>query len=183
MKKFLFLYFVLISFGYTTYAQKDSTPLAPYLKTKQVPGFKLLLMDSSTLFYKYQLKKKMPTVIIYFNPDCDHCQHEAKSLVDSIKYVRHIQFVFASYAKFDEIKDFDLQYHLSEQPNIKVGRDEKYFIPVFYKVRFTPFLAIYDKNGNLLEAFEGGTTVKNMINVVKGKPKVHAIGRLGFEPE
>jgi hypothetical protein len=170
MYKMLFTIILVVLVNTFTNAQTDSTPLPTYLKTKQVPGFKLLQMDSATYFYKYQLKKKMPTAIFYFNPDCEHCQYEAKVLVDSIKYVKHIQFVFASYAKFAEIKKFDSTYQLTAQPNIKVGRDENYYIPVFYKVRFTPFLALYDKNGFLIKAFEGGTSVRNIAATIKQKP-------------
>jgi thiol-disulfide isomerase/thioredoxin len=168
MQKIFIILFV--SIGLNGYAQKDSTPIPLYLKTRQVPGFKLLLMDSSTYFYKYQLKKSTPTVIIYFNPDCEHCKTETKNLMDSINYVQDVQFVLASYSAFGEIKKFDSIYNLAAQKNIKVGRDEKFFIPVFYQVRFTPFVAVYNKNGELLKAFEGGTTIKNLMKVL-GKKK------------
>ncbi len=142
----------------------DTTP--QFLKTKTVPSFKVLLMDSSTYFYKYQLKKNTPTIIVYFNPDCEHCQHDAQKIVDTIKAFENTQFLFVSYAPFGEVKKFAVNYKLNEQKNIKVGRDEKYFIPVFFKVRFTPFVAVYDAAGNLLRVFEGGTTMKKLATLV-----------------
>lgn len=160
--KYLCIVLWCLSSSAIAQVSKDSVPLPQYLKTKEVPGFKLLLMDSSTYFYKYQLKKNTPTVIIYFNPDCDHCQTEAAHLVDSMRYVKKAQFVFASYSKFSEIKAFAIKYQLSTQPNIKVGRDENFYIPSFYRVRFTPFVAVYNKKGALVQVFEGGTSILNL---------------------
>ncbi len=165
MQKIILFAFLII--GLKGFTQKDSTPIPPFLKTREIPGFKLLQMDSVTYFYKYQLKKNTPTVIVYFSPDCEHCQVDAKDLVDSIKYVKHIQFVYAAYSPFVAIKKFDSTYKLSTQPNIKIGRDEKYFIPSFYKVRFTPFVALYDKKGFLIKVFEGGTPVVNIAKAIK----------------
>jgi thioredoxin-related protein len=165
MQNMLFSFLLLL--GLNAFAQKDSTPIPPFLKTREIPGFKILQMDSATYFYKYQLKKNTPTVIVYFSPDCEHCQVDAKDLIDSIKYVKNIQFVYAAYSPFVAIKKFDSTYKMSAQPNIKIGRDEKYFIPSFYKVRFTPFVAVYDKKGFLIKVFEGGTPVINLAKVIK----------------
>jgi protein-disulfide isomerase len=180
--KFFFIAVITI-FGCFAKAQTpiDTTP--QFLKTKTVPGFKILLMDSSTYFYKYQLKKNTPTVIVYFNPDCDHCQQDAKKIVDTIKAFQQVQFVFVSYAPFAEIKKFAINFKLNEQSNIKVGRDEKYFIPNFYKVRFTPFVAVYDVAGGLMRVYEGGTTMKKLAELIKAHSAVRLSTKLGFEPE
>jgi thiol-disulfide isomerase/thioredoxin len=159
-----FLGFVLTGFG-----QPDSIPKPPYLKSRRIPDFMLLLPDSINYFYGNRLKKNIPTVIIYFNPDCSHCQLETKHLTDSMAFVKNAQFVFASYSKFEEIKQFDSTYQLYNFPNIIIGRDEKYSIPPFYKVRFTPFVAVYSKKGFLMGAFEGGTPISNLARLLKQK--------------
>jgi len=35
----------------------------------------------------------------------------------------------------------------------KIGRDEKFFLAPFYKIRNLPYLALYDKKGNLIKLF------------------------------
>lgn len=168
MQKFVVILLLLFAAMADAYAQTDTTaPVPLYLQSRQLPGFKLLLTDSVTNFYKYQLKKKTPTVIVYFNPDCEHCKHEAQSLKDSISLVKNIQFVFASYSTFGEIRKFDSIYQFSKTDNIKIGRDEQYYIPTYYKVKFTPFVAVYNKDGYLIKAFEGGTNIKNLAAVIK----------------
>jgi cytochrome oxidase Cu insertion factor (SCO1/SenC/PrrC family) len=150
----------LLFFVLATQAQQDSVQMAPYLKTRQVPGFKLLLTDSVTYFYKYQLKKNTPTIIIFFNPECEHCQTEAKNISDSIQLLQKVQITFASSAPLGDIKNFANEYGLLAHPNIKVGRDEKYFLSAFYRLRYAPFVAVYDANGDLMKVFEGGTNIK-----------------------
>jgi hypothetical protein len=165
MRKIFLLFFAGNSF--LCIAQKDSTPIAPYLKSRQLPAFNILQMDSISYFSKYQLKKNTPTVIIYFNPDCNHCIQETRNLLDSMAYVNQAQFVFASYAPFGEIKKFDSLFKLFTYPNIKIGRDVRYYIPAYFKVRFTPFIAVYDHKGMLLKAYAGGTSIKKLAAVLK----------------
>jgi cytochrome oxidase Cu insertion factor (SCO1/SenC/PrrC family) len=160
MKYRFIVIFTSLFFTLSAQAQEDSVPLAPYLKTRQVPGFKLLLTDSATYFYKYQLKKSTPSIIIFFNPECDHCQTEAKHISDSIQLLQKVQIVFASSAPLADIKKFADEYGLLSHPNIKVGRDEKYFLSTFYRLRYAPFVAVYDEKGDLMKVFEGGTTIK-----------------------
>jgi len=68
------------------HAQSSFDTIPPYKKDKRLPAFQIQLVDS-TLFSKAQLpKNKNYTVIVYFSPDCGHCQHEAKELVK--KWIR-----------------------------------------------------------------------------------------------
>ncbi len=145
----------------------DSANMPQYLKTREVPSFKLLKMDSLTLFYKYQLKKKTPTIIVYFNPDCGHCQIEAKAIADSISFLKKAQVLFISSAKFGEINNFAKQYNLLNAKNITVGYDEKYYVTRFYRVSYTPFVAAYNSNGKLINIYEGGTSVLNLSKAIK----------------
>jgi thiol-disulfide isomerase/thioredoxin len=153
-----------ILFNINCLAQTDSLQpkLPPFLQLPNVPSYKLLLMDSSTYTYKYQLKKDQPVIVIYFSPDCEHCQTGTKHITDSMKLFKKVQFVFASYAKFLELKKFHEDYGLATFKNIIYGRDEQFFFPRFYNVRYTPFIAVYDKEGKLVRVFEGGTTVAKL---------------------
>ncbi len=148
-------------------AQADTAPKPLYLVTRQVPSFKLLLLDSATYYLKSDLKQKKATCIIYFNPDCEHCITELTHLSDSASYTPNIQYILASYAPLYLIKKLDSTLQLSAKRNIVVGRDERYTIPSFYKVRFTPFVALYAKLGGLLQVYQGGTSIANLKRVLK----------------
>ena len=56
----------------------DTVP--PYKKTTKIPEFAILKSDS-TWFTNKELPANKPTVIIYFSPDCGHCQLTAQEFV------------------------------------------------------------------------------------------------------
>lgn len=163
MKKAWLPVFIFLSFN--TLAQTDTTakPLPPFLRLPDVPSYKLLLMDSARYAYKYQLKKDMPVVVVYFSPDCDHCREETRRITDSMKLLKKVQFVFASYAPFAQVKKFYEEFQLAKYKNLVFGRDEQFFFPRFYDVKYTPFVAVYGKDWKLLRVFEGGSTVAKLL--------------------
>lgn len=130
-------------------------PPAPYQKSPTVPAFHLLRADSATYVTKDDLKKHRPTLIMYFSPDCDHCKHQTEFILAENDKFKDIEIVMATYQPFGEMKDFITHYKLTDHPNIKVGRDDKFFFAPFYRIASLPFLALYDKNGNLITTFEG----------------------------
>lgn len=159
MQKIFFLAISCMLFSNIHAQVSDTTP--PYLKVPFVPPFKIMLTDSSN-FSKANLPKDKPVVIIYLSPDCGHCKIQTKELTDSINFVKDVFFILTSYKSLKELSEFEKTYHLKDFDNIKMGRDLKYFLPTFYNVKFTPFVAVYDKNGKLLKAFEHGFSIKEL---------------------
>lgn len=139
---------------FTTTVSAQSAPEAPYKKDPKVPAFKILQTDS-TWFTKDQLPKKYDyTAIIYFAPDCGHCQYTVGELVKKMDSLKNVFFVFAAYKSLTEIGEFYNHYNLAVYPNIRMGRDPEYFIPSFYHVQSTPYVAVYDKKGMLIKVYD-----------------------------
>lgn len=167
MKKIVLIISLLMA-GFASYAQTDSTgtdtaSLAPYLKTRTIPEFKILQTDRK-LFQKQDLPKRTPVVVIYFSPDCGHCQIQVQEIMDSMQYLRKAFFVLAASTtkKMAEIKDFSDKYKLADAKNIRVGKEFSYMLPTFYAIRFTPFIAVYDKKGNFVKAFPQGAKIEEL---------------------
>lgn len=143
----------------------DTLPL--YLKNKKLPPFELLtdvVKGKDSIWFRYSdLSPKKPTVIIYFSPECSHCHHEMKELLKRKDSIANATFVLASFHPLDSIKKFSKKYSLDKMPNFNVGRDEKYYIPIFFKVKFTPFIAVYDKKGNYDTSFEGTINMPELL--------------------
>lgn len=146
----------------TIFAQAQTAPEVPakadtalYLRFPFVPPFNLYKVPDSTLFTKADLKKKKATLLMVFSPDCDHCQHETKELTDKIKLFKKVQIVMASWLPYDQIKQFYQDYHIANYPNITMGWDKVFMLPPYYKLQNLPFMALYDKKGNLISVFEG----------------------------
>ena len=155
MKKLLIL--LLISYSITATAQESHQPT--YLRFPTIPPFELLSVDSVTTITKADLKKNQPLMLMFFSPDCDHCQHQMQDLLKEMESFKKIQIVMATYQPFDMMKDFYKKYGLSTFSNIRIGRDTKYFLPPYYQMMNLPYLALYDKKGNLIRTFEGNQKV------------------------
>jgi hypothetical protein len=63
----------------------------------------------------------------------------------------------ATYQPLEDLKGVYQSYKLDEWKNIYIGRDEKYFLPPYFRIKNLPFIALYDKKGQLLSVFEGNT--------------------------
>jgi thioredoxin-related protein len=146
-----------------TTAADQANAEPPFKRFPTLPPFHLLKLDSSTYLTKEDVKKNHRTIIMYFSPDCDHCKHQTESILADFKKFKDIEIIMATYQPFEELKEFNEHYRMAEHPNIKMGRDEKFFLPPFYKIRNLPYLALYDKKGNLVTTFEGTQKIDTIL--------------------
>jgi len=150
-----------------TQTQPQEQP--PYLKFPTIPPFHLLKLDSATYLTKDDIKKHRRTIVMFFSPDCDHCKHQTEAILSDFKDFKDVEIVMATYQPFSEMKEFYAHYHLADHPNIKIGRDEKFFLAPFYKIRNLPYLALYDKKGNLITTFEGTQKAETIVKAFQPK--------------
>jgi thioredoxin-related protein len=155
----IFLFVTIFSF-----AQKDSTFPPPYRQVPTVPPFTVLQADSSTIFKKSDLSNK-PLLIILFDPNCDHCQHETEEIIAHIDDFKKIQILMVTNADFNDLRKFYNNYELSKYKNIVAGVELKYFLATFFAIRNLPYLAMYDKKGNLITTHEGSMKVEKIIEL------------------
>ncbi|MEO5593045.1 MAG: thioredoxin [Chitinophagaceae bacterium] len=155
----------LSSFGY---AQKDSMD-APFKKFPTIPPFDLLRTDSSTHLTKADINVKHKTLIMFFSPDCTHCQHQTEDMLAAIDSLKDIQIVMATYQPFEEMVAFNQKYKIEKYSNIKLGRDIKYFFPPFYRMKSLPHLALYNDKGNYITSFEGNQKISTLLEAFESK--------------
>jgi thioredoxin-related protein len=150
------------------YAQKDSMD-APFRKFPGIPPFDLLQTDSSTHLTKSAINEKHKTLLMFFSPECTHCQHQTEDMLAAIDSLKDIQIVMATYQPFEEMVAFNQKYEIPKYSNIKLGRDTKYFLPPFYRMKSLPFLALYDNKGNFITSFEGNQPVAKLVQAFDSK--------------
>lgn len=166
MRSFTFILACLISSF--AFAQKDSMD-APYRKFPGIPPFDLLKTDSSTHLTKADINVKHKTLLMFFSPECTHCQHQTEDMLAAIDSLKDIQIVMATYQPFEEMVDFNQKYSIEKYSNIKLGRDTKYFLPPYYRMKSLPFLALYDKKGNFIASFEGNQKIAKLLEAFDSK--------------
>ncbi len=161
MKKILLLGVVLAG-ALWSYGQVNSNQ-PPYLRFPAFPPVKFLLPDSSSYFTKDDLKKKSAVMLMVFNPQCDHCQHETEELLKNIDRFKSYQIIMATVMPFDSMMAFRKKYKLAQYKNIVIGQDPHYFLPSFYRISNLPFLAFYNRKRELISVFEGSMPMEKAL--------------------
>jgi thiol-disulfide isomerase/thioredoxin len=163
--KHLLLSLMVSIIGLSVSAQEAGSDMPPFMKTKRLPEFNILQTDS-TWFTKQQLPQSDFTIIIYFSPDCGHCQYEAKEMMKYADSLQNTFMLWVSYRDMADIKGFAEEYGFFKHKNIKVGRDPNYAIPSFFQAKYTPYVAVYNKKGDYVKAFEGGVEMPELMTLL-----------------
>ncbi|TWJ02272.1 thioredoxin-like protein [Mucilaginibacter frigoritolerans] len=165
MKKLLFFFGLIIAAGC---ANAQSTNPPSYTPPATIPPYHILTTDS-VYNTPANLKKNKAVMIIYFSPDCSHCQHlmyELKPKMDDFKNVQVVMITFAEPLKASQVfyRDFDLKKY----PNFTVGTEGyTYVVQRFYQVRTTPYIALYDKNHKLVKYFDKAPKADEIADAAK----------------
>ena len=164
MKKLFFLFCVLFSF--VAYGQVDSTT-PPFKKYPTLPPIHLLLGDSTTKYTKDQVPKNKPVLVMLFSPECSHCQYTAEEMVKRKEELKHIHIVMATTLPLYKMNEFMKTYGLNSMDNVVAGRDHYYMLPSFYAIHNLPYMAFYNKKGNLIKGFEGSMPLERVLQTFK----------------
>ncbi|HVU56044.1 MAG TPA: hypothetical protein VHD83_13360 [Puia sp.] len=157
MKKTILFFIVVISMmGCSSSSSKQET----------LPSFDILLPDSSNHFNTAAIQDGVPVALLYFSPDCEHCQKETESILHHINALKQMQFIFVTNDPFDRLKVFESNYSLSQYPNIKLGRDENFFLLRYFKGISPPCLVLYDRHKEKQNVFQGETSIDTIISSI-----------------
>jgi len=165
MKNLFILVLILVKLNDVKAQEVDTIP--PYEKdSSHIPAFTVLKTDSTYTNDK-AIPPDMPVVIIYFSPTCGHCQITADEFSKKMKDMRKFYFVWVSYLPLPEIKEFAKNFSLQQFNNTIIGRDVNYTIPSYFRVKVTPFIAVYNKDHHLMKTYGQGTEADTIINLLK----------------
>ena len=165
VKQFFIIIVFTVSALFAT-AQKDASPNS-LSKFEAVPAFTVYTVPDSIAFTNKDLLKNKPLIIMFFSPDCEHCQKETKELLAYKEELKNIQILMVSPGSYSMIKQFYQEYALSTMPNIKLGNDLNYALGSIYQLRTFPSMFIYDQSGKLAKAFVGNIGVPAILDAVK----------------
>lgn len=133
-----------------------------------IPPYHILTTDSAYVT-PANLKKNKPVMIIYFAPDCGHCQHLINDLKPELKNLTGVQIVMITFVtQLKAIQVFQRDYDLAKYHNIIIGTEGyTYLVQKYYQIKNTPFIAIYDKNGKVSKTYDKVPTIPVLMSAVK----------------
>ena len=159
---------LLLSFSLIIAAACSMAQTPGYTPPPVIPPYRILNTDS-VYVTPANLVKNKPVMVIYFAPDCSHCQHlmfDLKPKMNAFKNMQVVMITFAEPLKATQV--FYRDFGLKKYPNFTVGT-EGYSLKVqkYYNVHTTPYIALYDKKGKLVKAYEKAPTVDTLLAEVK----------------
>jgi thioredoxin-related protein len=159
MNRKLAILFLLLTASITSYSQSAAS-------SGKIAPFQIRLTNGQQ-FTSSQLAAG-PVVLVYFSPDCDHCQDFTKDMLKNYSVIANKQVVMVTFQAMDMLKPFVTQYRLGTYPNIKVGTEgTSYLVQRYYQIRSFPYIAIYDKKGNLVKTYEGEQPHDEIFKTIK----------------
>jgi hypothetical protein len=157
--KNIFLVLILLFAGSFLSADAQSRQTVSVL-----PDFSFFKLDG-TSFTRNNMKAGVKSIIIYFDPGCDHCQHEVEAIGKRYNEFKDVAFYLVSANEKTQISSFMQTFgkDLNGRNNVTVLHDPE--LQFFYKFSPTTFPAIYvySFQGKLIKQFSGTTKVDDLL--------------------
>lgn len=161
---FVFVVIIFISyFGYQSIKKHNINKQAE--KTiQELPVFSFYTLNKKR--FKYINITKKNTLIIYFHPECEHCQYEAKQLVLNKEKFKQTQILMISPADLTDIQLFNTSYGLNKVEILKMLWDkERKFENHFGKSTF-PTILIYNQENKLQKKYKGEVKIESILKYI-----------------
>lgn len=138
-----------------------------HVQAQSIPPFRITLSDNN-IFNGSDVPKGKPMILIYFDPECDHCQKLMDELFKNVDSLKKAEIVMVTYKPVIELPAFEAKYDTHRYTNIKVGTEGTgFYLRRFYGLVIMPFTALYDKEGNLNYSYKSGTPIHDLIGRLK----------------
>ena len=139
---------------------KDS--MQPYQKNLKFPVFRILDVDSTTMFNTGTIPEGKPIMLFYFGAECDHCFHMWEKLAPNLDSLKDVKIIMATFSNPTPIQKFYEKYKLSQYNNITIGKDYDFFLAPFYGAHSVPVIVVYDKHKKFVVKWEDPMNLKDL---------------------
>jgi thiol-disulfide isomerase/thioredoxin len=146
-----------LCFTFNSYGQKE-----------KVPPFRMM-MANNKIFMAEDFPVGKPMMIVYFSPECEECHAFIEGMLNRISDFKNVSIAMVTYMTGDIVTKYVVKNSLTMYTNIYVGTEgNTLFLKNYYNIITFPFVALYDKNGNLIVKY---TTKQLDINDLVGRIK------------
>ena len=127
-----------------------------------LPSFSFYKLDNTPFTDDSLANDDRRLIIMFFSPDCEHCQYTAKSYVQHKQQLESGKILMVTVADSLSTAKFYADYGLNALPNIVMLRDPKMTFPRTFGVGMIPTFLVY-RNRKLINKIIGETKVDNLI--------------------
>jgi len=113
---------------------------------------------------------EQPTVIIYFHPECEHCQYEASEIGKQPERFGKVNMIMITPDDSTKrVEAFAIKYRLWEVDNLVISFDRKNQFKNQFGASVIPSVFIYGSDKKLLKMYNGETKIDAIINSIDNR--------------
>lgn len=133
----------------------------------KVPPFQMMQANGK-IFRAQDLPMGKPILLVYFSSECDHCVTMLKDFFKQANSFQKASVAFITFLSVDKVSKFLKEYGVAGYPNIYAGTEgSTFFVRNYFRLKETPFAALYTKNGDLVLSYEKNVNVKALAEKLK----------------
>ncbi|MCF6279697.1 MAG: redoxin domain-containing protein [Flavobacteriaceae bacterium] len=171
MRKYIKIIIALIIISIIGYLGVNITKKITYKKEvseriKIIPNFSFFTLNNVP-FSEKELAKNTNKLFVYFNTECDFCQHEAQQISEYLSNFKNTQIIFVSFEEIETIKTFANKYNLSNKENVMFLQDKTLEFSEIFDAKSIPFILLYDAENKLVQKFKGATKIEKILKLLK----------------
>lgn len=109
-----------------------------------------------------------PTVIIYFNPECEHCQYEATEIGrQPERFAKANMILITPDSSKEKIETFANSYRLWQVDNLVILYDHNFQFKKYFGTTVFPSVFIYGTDKRLLKQFIGEVKMEAVLKIIE----------------
>jgi hypothetical protein len=159
--------FLFALVGWTLFSAFSAPPTVKTgMEGRLLPGFDILLPDSSTHLNTAEIPAGKPLIFIGFSPICTHCIQETKNIISHIDQFKETRIYFVTVFPFYDMKVYYQYFKLAQYPNITMGVDlNNYYLP-YFKAPGVPYTIIFDSKKRLKQVMSDRFDISDLAKAV-----------------
>ena len=165
MKRFGIVALILIIGGLVYYLAKDREEKPQEIASTTANEYPPMLIANPDGSQVTLTELKGNNIIVFFQPDCDHCQREAKAIADNIEGFSEYQLYFISLDDFNLMNEFATEFGLAGKSNVSFGRTTLDDILNNLGRISPPSLYIY-REGKLIKHLDGEKDIVEILRYI-----------------
>lgn len=124
---------------------------------KQLPPFSFQDLDGNR-FTREQLTENRATLVLFFDPYCDHCAKQAEWIAADADAFKEIQLLWVTTEEAAPTKEFEQKYFAKVAlPYLHVLRDPDFLFDGFFGYSEVPSIYLYNAKGQRVKSFNKET--------------------------
>lgn len=143
--------------GISRLKAQDNAPL-PVVKNFQIPGGKTFSQD--------MLQKGVSTLVLYFDPDCDHCQLEASWIAENLEKFKPYNVMWVSWGELEAIDEFQKKYFPKQPAYMFFMKDMDYAFDKYFGYSEVPSIYVYNRKWQRIASFKNETAPETLLNLL-----------------